>query len=282
MKNIDVKQIQECVNKLCSEIAFVYPKDVENKLIEGYYNETSSRAKEALEILIENSKIAKEKHIPICQDTGMVIVWLEVGQDVHFVNGYVNDAINEGVKQAYKNEYLRNSIVDDPLFKRKNTSNNTPAVIYTKIVKGDQVSIEVAAKGFGSENMSRIKMCKPSEGKQGVVDFVLESIKLAGANACPPMIVGVGIGGSFDYAAFLAKKALCRNLDSVHSDIEYQHLEKQLLSEANQLNIGPLGLKGNTSVLKVNIEHYPTHIAGMPVAVNINCHVLRHAKGILS
>ncbi len=281
MRDIRVSEIQSVVEKLCGTIAFVYPDDVKEKLINSINQENNERAKEALSILIENAELASKQHIPICQDTGMVIVWLKVGQEVHFIEGNLKEAINNGVKAAYQKEYLRNSIVSDPLFERKNTKDNTPCVIYSEIVEGSEVVIEVAAKGFGSENMSRIKMCKPAEGKQGVLDFVLETIKLAGPNACPPMVVGVGIGGTFDYASYLAKKALCRPLDTFNADSSYQQLEEELTLQANLLNIGPLGLKGKTTVLKVNIEHFPTHIAGMPVAVNINCHVLRHAKEVL-
>ncbi len=281
MREISVEKIREAVEKMCGEIAFVYPKDVLQRLEKGAQREDTPRAQGALQILLKNAEIARDKHIPICQDTGMAVVWLKIGQEVHFVEGSLQEAIQEGVRQAYRNQYLRNSVVDDPLFERKNTSDNTPAVIYTEIVDGDRVEIEVAAKGFGSENMSRIQMCKPAQGRQGVVDFVLETIRLAGPNACPPMVVGVGIGGTFDYAAVLAKKALLRPLDQRHAIEEYARLEEELLERANQLNIGPLGLKGKCSVLAVNIEHFPTHIAGMPVAVNINCHVLRHDKVVL-
>ncbi len=281
MREIEVSQVGAVVSKLCGEISFVYPADILNGLKAAQGSEQLPRAKEALQILMDNASIAQDKHIPICQDTGMVVVWLEVGQDVHFVGGSLHDAIQTGVASAYHEQYLRMSVVDDALFTRKNTLNNTPAVIYTNIVEGNQVKIEVAAKGFGSENMSQIKMCKPAEGRQGVIDFVLNTIQLAGANACPPMVVGVGIGGTFDYAAVLAKRALCRSIDVENSHADYQLLEEELLQRANELNIGPLGLKGKTSVLKVNIEHFPTHIAGMPVAVNINCHVMRHAAEVI-
>ncbi len=281
MREIDVKIVKEAVEKMAGDISFVYPEDVLIRLKNGLENEELLRSKEALEILIENAQIAEEKHIPICQDTGMAIVYLRVGQEVHFVNGNVNEAINLGVKEGYQKNYLRNSVVADPLFERKNTLSNAPAVIYTEIIPGDKIEIEIAAKGFGSENMSRIKMCKPAEGRQGVVDFILETIKMAGPNACPPLVVGVGIGGTFDYAAYLAKKALMRPLDKRNSNANYAELENECLKKANELNIGPLGLKGKTSVLAINIEDFPTHIAGMPVAVNINCHVLRHQKVVL-
>lgn len=281
MREIKVEEVQSAVERMCGEISFEYPDDVVARLNKGSKEETSPRAIGALEILMKNAEIAKEKHIPICQDTGMVVVWLKVGQEVHFVGGDLNQAINQGVTDAYQNNYLRNSVVNDPLFRRKNTSTNAPAVIYASFCEGDQVEIEVAAKGFGSENMSRIQMCKPAQGRQGVIDFVLETIKLAGPNACPPMVVGVGVGGTFDYAACLAKKALLRPLDIHNEDELYADLENELLEKANELNIGPLGLKGKCSVLAINVEHFPTHIAGMPVAVNINCHVLRHQKVVL-
>lgn len=281
MREINVEEVRQCIAKMSGEIAFVYPEDVLLRLQKGVQNETLERSRSALEILLQNAEIAKDKHIPICQDTGMAVVWMKVGQDVHFVGGSLREAVNRGVCEGYQKNYLRNSVVDDPLFVRKNTSTNAPAVLYIDIVEGEKVEIEISAKGFGSENMSRILMAKPAQGRQGVIDFVLQTIKLAGPNACPPMVVGVGIGGTFDYAAYLSKKALLRPLDEVNPDADYAELEKELLEKANELNIGPLGLKGKTSVLKVNIEHYPTHIAGMPVAVNINCHVLRHERMVL-
>lgn len=281
MREIDIQEVRYAVEKMCGSISFEYPEDVLSRLEKGMQEEELPRAKGALGILLKNAEIAQQKHIPLCQDTGMAVIWLKVGQEVHFIGGSLEKAIFDGVEAAYQNNYLRNSVVADPLFVRKNTSTNTPAVIYTSIVEGDQVEIEVAAKGFGSENMSRIQMCKPAQGKEGVVDFVLETIRLAGPNACPPMVVGVGIGGTFDYAAVLAKKALLRPLDQANKNPLYQQLEQELLEKANQLNIGPLGLKGKCSVLAINIEEFPTHIAGMPVAVNINCHILRHQKVVL-
>lgn len=280
MKEITVQRITEIVAQTMEEIAFVYPRDVYAKLLEARVNETGTQAIQALDILIENSKIAQKKHLPICQDTGMAIIFCTVGQEVHF-DGNLREAINEGVRLAYRNGYLRNSVVNDPLFERLNTLDNTPALIYFDYVDGDTLTLEMAAKGFGSENMSRIKMCKPAEGVEGIKAFVLETVALAGPNACPPMVVGVGIGGSFDYAPRLAKHALLRELDEYHEDPKFKALEIELLEAINQLNIGPLGLKGKTTALKVNIETYPTHIAGMPVAVNINCHVNRHKKVVI-
>ena len=263
MREIEVKEIQEIVRDCCSGIAFEYPDDVMAKLVTYAEKEDKPRAKQALALLMENAELARTKRLPICQDTGMAVVWLTIGQDVHFTGGSLKAAVNK------------------PVFERKNTLTNTPAVIYTEIVEGDQVVIECAAKGFGSENCSRIKMCKPAEGVEGVRDFILETVKLAGPNACPPMVVGVGVGGTMDYAAYLAKRALVRPLDSENENEQYRQLERECLEQINQLNIGPMGLKGRTTALKVNIEWFPTHIAGMPVAVNINCHVTRHKKVVL-
>lgn len=280
MREIDAQTITRIVAKEVEEIAFVYPQDVYAQLIKARENETGKQALQALDILVENSKIAKEKHLPICQDTGMAVIFCSIGQDVH-VNGNLRNAINEGVRQAYQNGYLRNSVVSDPVFDRINTLDNTPAIIHFDFVEGNQITLEMAAKGFGSENMSRIKMCKPAEGIEGVKAFILETVSLAGPNACPPMVVGVGIGGTFDYAAKMAKYALMRELDEYHIEEKFKALEIEMLEAINELNIGPLGLKGRTTALKVNIETYPTHIAGMPVAVNINCHVNRHKKVVL-
>lgn len=234
-----------------------------------------------MDMLLKNADIAKNEHIPICQDTGMVSVYLTIGQDIHFFNGNLKKAINEGVRIGYENNYLRKSIVDDPLFERKNTTDNTPALIYMDIVEGEDLVVEVSAKGFGSENMSKIKMCKPSDGYEGVKDFIVDTIISAGPNACPPMIVGVGIGGSFDYAPFLAKRALLRPLDESNSDVRYKNLEDEILTIVNKSNIGPLGLKGKTTALKIQIEQAPTHIAGLPVAVSICCHASRHVRRLL-
>ena len=238
-------------------------------------NEEAPLGKQILEQLQENLKIAGEDMIPICQDTGMAVVFLEIGQDVHLEGGALEDAVNEGVRQGYVEGYLRKSVVGDPLI-RENTKDNTPAVLHTRIVDGDQVKIKVAPKGFGSENMSRVFMLKPAEGIEGVKDAVLTAVKDAGPNACPPMVVGVGIGGTFEKCALMAKEALTREVGS-HSEIEYvKELEEEFLTKINSLGIGPGGLGGTTTALAVNINTYPTHIAGLPVAVNICCHVNRH------
>lgn len=281
MREINVKEIQEIVRESCMSIAFEYPADVMHQLTAYAEKEDKPRAKQALDLLLENAELAKTRRLPICQDTGMAVVWLTIGQEVHFTGGSLKDAVNQGVKEAYQGSYLRNSVVSDPVFERKNTLTNTPAVIYMELVEGNQVTIECAAKGFGSENCSRIKMCKPAEGVEGIRDFILETVKLAGPNACPPMVVGVGIGGTMEYAAYLAKRALMRPLDSENETEGYRLLERECLEQINQLNIGPMGLKGKTTALKVNVEWFPTHIAGMPVAVNINCHVTRHKKVVL-
>lgn len=266
---------------MVQQVNYHYPKDIQEMLEVSAIKETSKIGKETLELLLENSRIAKEEHIPICQDTGMVIVFIKIGQEVALVDGDFKEAIYEGVRKGYEEGYLRKSVVSDPLFDRINTKDNTPCIIYPEIVAGDKVEIEVGCKGFGSENMSTITMLKPAQGVAGVKEVVISAIKKAGPNACPPMVVGVGIGGTFDYAAVLAKKATLRDCSIENSDPRYAQLEKELLEEANALNIGPQGLKGDTTVFKINIEHFPTHIAGMPCAVNISCHVTRHAKEVI-
>lgn len=276
MREIDVHTIQEEIIKACGKMACVYSQDILDALDQA--KETDKSSQVAISMLKENARIAREENIPICQDTGMIIAYVQVGQEVHFVGGNLKEAIHAGVAEGYTKYYLRASVVDDPVFERKNTKNNTPAVIYMDIVEGDQVIVELTAKGFGSENMSRIKMCKPAEGLEGIKDFVLETISMAGPNACPPMIVGVGIGGTFDYSAYLSKRALLRGLEEYNSNPKYAELERNLTQKANELRIGPMGLHGNTTALKVNVEYYPTHIAGMPVAVNICCHACRHER----
>lgn len=278
MREVDVIQIKEKIKAMVQQVNYEYPVDIYALMKESIKAETSEVGKETLKLLLDNAEIAKEEKLPICQDTGMVIIFIKVGQDVHFINGNMRDAIHAGIEEGYEEGYLRKSIVEDPIFKRVNTKNNTPAIIYTEIVDGDKVEIELGVKGFGSENMSIIKMLKPSQGLEGIKETVLEAIRNAGANACPPMVIGVGIGGTFDYAAVLAKKAALRNTAIENENPLYRQLEKELLEDANNLNIGPQGLKGKTTVLKVNIEHYPTHIAGLPVAVNISCHATRHIK----
>ena len=281
MREISVKEIENRICKMVQNINFCYPKDILDLLKKGLNTERSKIGKETLSLLMENAEIAKTEYIPICQDTGMVIVFLKIGQEVHFIDGYLKDAVNEGVRRGYQEGYLRKSIVDDPLFERVNTKDNTPCILYSEIVEGDGFEIELGCKGFGSENMSTITMLKPAQGIDGVKQAVIEAIKKAGPNACPPMVVGVGIGGTFDYAAQMAKKATLRDCSLSNPDPRYAQLEKELLEAANELNIGPQGLKGDTTVLKINIDSFPTHIAGLPCAVNISCHVTRHAKEVL-
>ena len=237
-------------------------------------------ARTVLDKIVENYQIAAGEQVPICQDTGMACVFLEIGQDVHFVGGDLRLAVDEGVRRGYDKGYLRKSVVGDPV-RRGNTGDNTPAMLYTEIVPGDQVKITVGPKGFGSENMSAIRMFKPSAGLQGIKDFILETVENAGPNPCPPMVIGVGIGGTFDKAALLAKKAIMRPLDTHHPDPFYAELEDEMLEKVNALGIGPQGFGGRTTALAVNIETFPTHIAGLPVAVNINCHVTRHQTEVL-
>ncbi len=281
MKEIHVSKVSEAIREMVQEINFEYPQDIEALLKESEAKETSVIGKQTLQLLSENARIAKEERIPICQDTGMVIVFVKIGQQVCLVGGDLNDAINEGVRLGYEEGYLRKSIVSDPLFERINTKDNTPCIIYPTIVAGDEIVLEVGCKGFGSENMSTITMLKPAQGVDGVKQAVIDAIKKAGPNACPPMVVGVGIGGTFDYAAVLAKKATLRDCSTSNANPMYAQLEKELLEQANALNIGPQGLKGDTTVLKVNVEYFPTHIAGLPCAVNISCHVTRHAKKVI-
>ena len=274
MKEINCNEIAAIVEKLCIESNKELPSNLIKMIENSVENETSELPKSVMKNIYDNLNCAKELQVPICQDTGMVIVFAEIGQDVHIVGGDFEEAINQGVKNGYINGLLRKSIVNDPL-NRVNTQDNTPAIIHTKIVKGDSLKLTVAPKGFGSENMSQIKMLNPSATKEDIIKNVLDIIKTAGANACPPMIIGIGIGGDFEYCAYLAKKALCR--DELHNQNEYYScLEDELLTEINNLNIGPQGFGGNTTALKVNIEYYPTHIAGLPIAVNIGCHVTRH------
>ena len=243
--------------------------------------EASPIGKNVLAKIIANDEYAKREKIALCQDTGVSVVFIDIGQDVHFDGGDFNEAIHEGVRQAYKEGYLRKSVVSDPLFDRKNTQDNTPAIIHVRIVPGDEVLIKVMPKGFGSENMSTLKLFAPSVGIEGVKRFIIETIEKAGPNACPPMIVGVGIGGTFEQAALIAKRAVLRGPDHPNLDTRYFELEKELLDQANRLGIGPAGMGGSTTVLAINIEYHPTHIASIPVAINISCHASRHAEGVL-
>ncbi len=279
MREINAEIITETVKKLCIEANCHLTVDVKECIKKCRLNEDWDQAKEILDRIIENYEIADEKNQPVCQDTGVACVFLKIGQDVH-INGDINDAVNEGVRQGYCDGYLRKSVVDDPLL-RVNTGDNTPAFIYFELVPGDKIEITVAPKGFGSENMSKIAMLRPSDGIEGVKEFVIKAVEEAGPNPCPPIVVGVGIGGTFDKAALLSKKALLRPLDERNSDEFYADLEKELLDKINALGIGPQGFGGRTTALAVNIEKYPTHIAGLPVAVNINCHVTRHKTEVI-
>lgn len=276
MRTLNVAEITQNIKEMCIEASHYLSKDMECAMESASDKEEAPLGRQILEQLQQNLKIAGEDMIPICQDTGMAVIFVEIGQDVHFEGGSLENAIHEGVRQGYTEGYLRKSVVKDPIY-RENTKDNTPAVIHYNIVPGDKVQITVAPKGFGSENMSRVFMLKPADGIEGVKSAVLTAVKDAGPNACPPMVVGVGIGGTFEKCALLAKRALTRPVDS-HSKIEYvQKLEKELLEKINRSGIGPGGLGGSTTALAVNIETYPTHIAGLPVAVNICCHVNRHA-----
>ena len=278
MREIQVSAITETVARLCVSANRHLPADVQEAITRARAVEQWAPAQEILDRIRENYQIAGNNEVAICQDTGMACVFLEIGQDVHLV-GDLKEAVNEGVRQGYA-QYLRKSVVRDPL-DRVNTGDNTPAMLYTDLVPGDQVKITVAPKGFGSENMSQIRMLKPSDGLQGVKDFILKVVEDAGPNPCPPIVVGVGVGGTFDKAAYLAKKALMRPLGSHNETPFYAQLESEMLERVNALGIGPQGFGGRTTALAVNIEYLPTHIAGLPVAVNINCHVTRHQTEVL-
>lgn len=275
MRTIDVSEITENIKEMCMEANHYLSKDMDNEMKKAVEKEESPLGKQILLLLQENLQIAAEDRIPICQDTGMAVIFIEIGQDVHFVGGILEDAINEGVRQGYKEGYLRKSVVGDPII-RENTKDNTPAIVYYSIIKGDKVKIKVAPKGFGSENMSRVFMLKPADGIEGVKNAILTAVRDAGPNACPPMVVGVGIGGTFEKCALMAKEALTREAGT-HSDIPWaKELEEEMLDKINKLGIGPGGLGGTTTALAVNVNTYPTHIAGLPVGINICCHVNRH------
>ncbi len=279
MREINAALISDTVKKLCIDANCHLSEDIKECICSFRDNETWAQASEILDRIIENYEIADENNVPVCQDTGVACVFMKIGQDVHVI-GDITEAVNEGVRRGYSEGYLRKSVVRDPL-DRVNTGDNTPAMLYFEIVPGDKLEITVAPKGFGSENMSRIAMLRPSDGLAGVKDFVLKTVEQAGPNPCPPIVVGVGIGGTFDKAAYLAKKALLRPVNERNDDAFYAKLEEELLSEINALGIGPQGFGGRTTALAVNIEQYPTHIAGLPVAVNINCHVTRHKTEVL-
>lgn len=277
MRTIEVEQITQAIAKMCMEACYYLPEDVYAALVEGQKTEESPLGKDVIGQIIKNADIARNEDRPICQDTGMTVIFMEIGQDVHFVGGNLVDAVNAGVAKGYTEGYLRKSVVAEPLFNRKNTTNNTPAVLHTSIVPGDKVKIKLAPKGFGSENKSELKMLVPADGVVGVKKVVLDTILHAGENPCPPIVVGVGIGGTMEKAAILSKKALLRNITERNEHPEYAKLEQELLELINKTGIGPQ-LGGTTTALAVNVEWYPTHIAGLPVSVNISCHATRHAE----
>ncbi len=280
MREISCRVITKAIKELCVSTNRILPDDLVRCISCGYENEEKELPKSVMSDLLENLKCAKELKLPICQDTGMAVVFAEIGQDVHIVDGSFENAVNEGVRQGYTYGLLRKSVVADPL-SRVNTNDNTPAIIHTRIVDGDKIKLTVAPKGFGSENMSRIKMFTPSATKEDIVNFVVETVTIAGGNPCPPIVLGVGIGGDFEQCALLAKKALCRDVSIPNEKEFYAELEKEMLDRVNETNVGPQGFGGKTTALAVSIETAPTHIAGLPVAVNVGCHVTRHGCRIL-
>jgi len=280
MRCVTSKEISDAVRELFIKANHELPSDTAVLVSNAAENETDPLAKNVLCRICENVRVARQMDIPICQDTGMAVVFADIGQDLH-IEGSFENAVNDGVARAYTDGSLRMSVVKDPLYNRKNTENNTPAIIYTRLVEGDKITLRVAPKGFGSENMSAIKMFNPSACEQDIIDFVVDTVKRADASPCPPIILGVGIGGTFDYAPVLAKKALLRSVGERNSDPDYAALEQKILDAVNALRIGPQGFGGDTTALSVNVEKYPTHIAGLPVAVNINCHVARHAETVI-
>jgi len=281
MRRIDASIVKETVKKLFLDCNFYIGDDIKKALENAMEKETSQTAKNVLSQILENDDIAAREEIPLCQDTGMAVLFVEYGDKVVIENGSFENAVNDGVREAYRDGFLRKSIVSDPVFERKNTLDNTPAIIHTKIVEGDKIKITAGGKGFGSENMSAVKMLPPSAGIEGIKEFVLDTVKYAGPNPCPPIVVGVGIGGTFEMCAQLAKRATFRNIDIRNEDIRYKEVEEELLSIINKMGFGPAGLGGKTTALAVNIETMPTHIAGMPVAVNICCHAARHKSAVI-
>lgn len=278
MREISSVLITQTVKELCIKANKMLSDDLVDCISCCQQNEENSTAASILSDLKANIDAARQLDIPICQDTGMAVVFAEIGQDVHIVGGAFEDAVNKGVSLGYTDGLLRKSVVADPFKQRVNTNDNTPAIIHTRIVAGDKINITVAPKGFGSENMSKLKMFTPSAKRDDIIDFVVDVVKTAGSNPCPPVVIGVGIGGDFEYSAVIAKKALCRNISQPNSDEFYAQMEKDILNKINTLNIGPQGFGGRTTALAVNIETYPTHIAGLPVAVNVGCHVTRHSS----
>jgi len=281
MREIRVETIIKAVEDICIDANYNLPEDVEKVLVEAVEKETSALGKEILQDILKNAEIARVNQVPICQDTGFAVIFLELGQEVIVTGGDLNEAINEGVRRGYTNGYLRKSIVDDPFEVRKNTGDNTPAIIHTTVVPGDQIKITIAPKGGGSENMSALRMLTPSDGVEGIKRFVLDTVDKAGSNPCPPIIVGVGIGGTIEMTTLTAKKALLRPLGEHHSNPNVRKIEEELLQEINNLGIGPQGFGGRITALAVNIETFPAHIASMPVAVNIQCHAARHKEVVL-
>jgi fumarate hydratase subunit alpha len=281
MREINVEMIAKTVEKLCIESNYYLPQDVKKALEDAMEKEDSLLGKEILSDILKNQDIARTNDVPICQDTGLAVIFLELGQDVRLVGGDLNDAINEGVKRGYVNGYLRKSAVNDPFIVRKNTGDNTPAIIHTKIVPGENIKLIIAPKGGGSENMSALAMLKPSDGIKGIKKFVLDTVEKAGSNPCPPIIVGIGIGGTIDKTTLIAKQSLLRKVGEHNLNPKVAELENELLEEINKLGIGPQGFGGRTTALAVNIETFPAHIASMPVAINIQCHVARHQEAII-
>jgi len=281
MRTIEYKKIVDAVKEMCLEANYDLPQDVIDGFKKAMAKEESPLGKSILEQCLKNAQIAKDERVPICQDTGLSVFFINIGQDVKVDGGLLKDAINEGVRQGYKDGYLRKSSLDDPLFARKNTGDNTPAIIHLDIVAGDKLDITLAPKGGGAENMSRLAMLPPSAGEKGVVDFVVDTIVKAGGNPCPPTVVGVGIGGTFEKVAYLAKKALIWPLNAPNQDERYDQLEKKILQRINNSGVGPQGLGGNITSFAIHIEHHPCHLASLPVAVNVNCHAHRHAHRVL-
>lgn len=278
MRTVEAAAVSEAVAKLAVDANYYLPEDILAALKKGGQTEEAPLGREILGQLVENAGIARTENTPVCQDTGMAVVFIELGQEVRIVGGGLEQAVNAGVARGYKDGYLRMSVVDDPLFMRKNTGANTPAVIHLSLTEGDKLKIALAPKGFGSENMSAVKMLTPAAGVEGVKKFVVDTVRAAGPNPCPPIVVGAGIGGTMEKAALLAKKALLRPIDRPNPAPEYAGLEQELLALVNRTGVGPQGLGGTVTALAVNIEYYPTHIAGLPVAVNISCHATRHAE----
>lgn len=281
MREIKASQLKDKVKELFLKANYHIDQDLMHRLEEALKEETSPIGKSVLQMIIKNNQIASSEEIAICQDTGLAVLFIELGQQVQIVDGDFKDAINQGVKEAYQEGYLRKSVVDDPVFERKNTKTNTPAIIYTDIVPGDKIEFIVMPKGFGSENMSTLGMLKPADGVEEIVNFIVETVRKAGPNPCPPTIIGVGIGGSTDKAMVIAKKAIARKVGEYNKNGKYAALEKETLKKINNLGIGPAGLGGNITALAVHIDYLPTHIAGLPVAVNVCCHAARHSEGLI-